>query len=172
LYQAVQRGGAYQTLLIPSITLSTTILVLASSSNLLRTLHRFVAQSISKAVPDHTNPLAYELLDLSSATMRSHVLDYTHDMPEVHIMPGEHVQVRSTISLPGSHEAAAMTFQAVPFQNDDFPEQWFHGFRLDIYANPLQQYVHDALVVIARQQAVAISKRLRITRYDFAQAHV
>ena len=104
--------------------------------------------------------------------MRSHVLDYTHDMSEVHIMPGEHVQVRSTISLPGSHETAAMAFQAVPFQNDDFPKQWFYGFRLDIDANSLQQSVHGALVLIARQQAVAISRKLWNTRYDFAQAHM
>jgi hypothetical protein len=36
----------------------------------------------------------------------------------------------------------------------------------------LQQYVHGALVLIARQQAVAISRKFRTTRYDFAQAHV
>lgn len=104
--------------------------------------------------------------------MRSHVLDYTHDMPEVHLMPGDYVKVRSTIDLPGSRETVTMTFHAVPFQNDDFPKQWFHGFHLDIDANPLQQYVHGALVLIARQQAVAISRKLRTTRYDFAQAHV
>jgi hypothetical protein len=93
-------------------------------------------------------------------------------MPEVHLMPDDYVKIRSTIHLPGSQEAATMTFHAVPFQNDDFSQQWFHGFRLDIDANPLQQYVHGALVLIARQQAVAISRKLRTTRYDFAQAHV
>lgn len=104
--------------------------------------------------------------------MRSHILDYTHDMIEVDLVPDEHLEVRSTIDLPGSQDTATMTFHAVPFQNDDFPKQWFHGFRLDIDANSLQQSVHGALVSIARQQAVAISGKLRNTRYDFAQAHV
>lgn len=104
--------------------------------------------------------------------MGSYVLDYTHDMPEVHIMPGEHVQVRSMIDLPGSHGTASMTLHAVPFQNDDFPEQWFHGFRLDIDVQSLHQYVHSELAAAAREEAVAISEKLRTTRYDFAQVHV
>lgn len=104
--------------------------------------------------------------------MRSHVLDYTHDMPEVHLLPGEHVQVRSMIDLPSSHGTASMVFHAVPFQNNDFPEQWFHGFRLDVNAHPLQQYMHDAMVVVAREQAVAISKKLWTSQYDFAQAQM
>jgi hypothetical protein len=104
--------------------------------------------------------------------MRSYVLDYTHDMPEVHVLPGEHVQVRSTIDLPGIHGAASMTFHAVPFQNDDFPEQWFHGFRLNVDVHPPRQYVHGVLAVATREKAVAIIKKLRITQYDFSQAHV
>jgi hypothetical protein len=103
---------------------------------------------------------------------KSYVLDYTQDMPEVPILPGEHIQVRSIIGLPGSLGTASIAFHAVPFQNDDFPEQWFYGFRLDVDAHSLRQYVHNELAAVAREQAVAISKKLRITRYDFAQAHV
>jgi hypothetical protein len=104
--------------------------------------------------------------------MESYVLNYAHDMPEVHIMPGEPVQVRSIIDLPGSYGAASMTFHVVPFQNDDFPEQWFHGFRLDIDVQSLHHYVYSELAAAARKEAVAISEKLRITRYNFAQAHL
>ena len=69
--------------------------------------------------------------------MRSHILDYTHNMPEVHLVPDEYLQVRSTIDLPSSQDTATMTFHAIPFQNDDFPKQWFYSFRLDIDANLL-----------------------------------
>jgi hypothetical protein len=104
--------------------------------------------------------------------MKSYVLDYIHDMPEVHVLPGEHIQVRSMIDLPGSQGTASLAFHAVPFQNDDFPEQWFHGCWLDVDARSLRQYVHGEFAAAAREQAVAISKKLRITQYDFAQAHV
>jgi hypothetical protein len=104
--------------------------------------------------------------------MKSYVLDYTKDMPEVPVLPGEYIQIRSKICPPGNHGPASIAFHAVPFQNDDFPEQWFHGFRLDVDAHPLQRYVHSELAALAREQAVAITKKLRITGCDFAQAHV
>jgi hypothetical protein len=34
--------------------------------------------------------------------MRSHILDYTYDMPEVHLVPDKYLEVRSTIGLPSS----------------------------------------------------------------------
>ena len=104
--------------------------------------------------------------------MRGHVLDYTHDMPDVHVLPGEHVRVKSAIDLPGSQGSVSMTFHAVPFQQEDFPEQWFHGFQLNIDAHPLRQHAHYELTSVARERAAAINKKLRFTQYDFEHAHV
>jgi hypothetical protein len=104
--------------------------------------------------------------------MEPRTLEYTHGMPDVLVPPGQYVQIRSTILLPDSHGTASLSFHAVPFRNDDFPEQWFYGFHLNLDAHLLQHYVHSELVVAAREQAAAINEKLRITRYNFAQAHV
>lgn len=104
--------------------------------------------------------------------METHTLDYAQDMPEVLILPGKLVHIRSTISLPGSQGTASVAFHAVPFQNDDFPGQWFHGFRLDLDVHLLRQYVYSELLAAAREQAAAISKKLRVAQCDFGQTHM
>lgn len=55
--------------------------------------------------------------------MEPHTLEYTHGMSEVLVPLGQYVQIRSTILLPDTQGTALLSFHAVPFRNDDFPEQ-------------------------------------------------
>lgn len=93
-------------------------------------------------------------------------------MPEITVSPGEPVHIRSTIRVPGSCGDAPVILHTVPFRNDDFPGQWFHGFRLDVDVHLLRQYAHSELLAAVRERAAAISKKLRVAHCDFAQAHV
>lgn len=103
---------------------------------------------------------------------KTHALEYTQDMPDVSVLPGEYVHIRSKIGLPGSQGTASIGFHAVPFQSDDFPEQWFYGFRLDLDVHLLRHYVHSELLVVARERATAISKKLQVAQCDFVKARV
>lgn len=104
--------------------------------------------------------------------MEDRTLEFTHDMPVVPVLPGEHVRIRSAISLPGSDGTAFVSLHLIPFQNDVYPGQWFHGFRLDVEAHQLRHDVHSEVLSVARQQAAVISEKLQIAHCGFAQAHV
>lgn len=108
-----------------------------------------------------------------SLTMKEcRTLEYTHDMPVVPVLPGEHVRIRSALNLSNGQDTALIKFQLVPFQNHVYPGQWFHGFDLAVETHQLCRGVRSEIVAVARQQAAAISEKLQVSPYDFTQAHV
>lgn len=93
------------------------------------------------------------------------------DMSE--LSEGHSPQSLAHIGLPNDTEKAILKVVRIPFQNLDYPGQWFYGLRFSLAILTSQKSHLNELITIVRQQVSVIAAPLQQQAvHDFSKTHM